>query len=93
MLRINAPHIKIVDDPVLVHCTSTDDPAENRDDAGMIRLCHYCALQEAEDHGYYSDVCWRSAELLLAAIRVVEKAEGGKRLPLRRLARALDALR
>jgi hypothetical protein len=70
-----------------------DDPVEDRDYAGMIRLCRHCALHEAEVDGYCSDVCRRSEELLLAAIRVVERAKRGKRLPLRRLARALDALR
>jgi hypothetical protein len=58
----------------------------------MIHLCEYCALHGADD-GYCSDVCRRSRELYLAAARLVQQAERGKRPLLRRLARAVDALR
>lgn len=74
-------------------------PAMDRDDAAMIDLCEYCQLHGAERNGYCSDVCRRSAELLRAAEKVVASkaaAEGGRGttpLALRRLARAVSALR
>ena len=59
----------------------------------MMDLCEYCALHGAEEDGYCSDVCRRSMELFRAAAKLVRDVERGKAIAVRRLARALDALR
>ncbi len=59
----------------------------------MIDLCEYCNLHGAERDGYCSDSCRRSMELLRAAERLVAQVEAGKAVSVRRLARAVEALR
>lgn len=59
----------------------------------MVDLCEYCNLHGAERDGYCSDICRRSMELLRAAEKLVEQVESGKAVSVRRLVRAVDALR